>query len=109
MSSVKINMKLYTELSEYCKINSVSIVEYVNKAVQDSLTKDKYGDIPFGLIEHMDRQQKSVESPEMYSGVTVATIAIPVEIETHEEEKIEEPIKTENEEKKITKKVRVLK
>lgn len=51
MPSVKIKDKLYKELSDYCKLNSISIVDYVNDTIKNALTKDKYGDIPFGLIE----------------------------------------------------------
>lgn len=61
MSSVKIKDILYKELSDYCKLNSISVVEYVNNAIKEALTKDKYGDIPFGIVEQTKGEKITVD------------------------------------------------
>lgn len=50
MPSVKIKDDLYKEISDYCKLNSLSIVEYVNNKLKSAIINEKYGDIPFGKI-----------------------------------------------------------
>lgn len=52
MPSVKIKDDLYKEISEYCKLNSLSIVEYVNEKLKNAIINEKYGDIPFGKLTH---------------------------------------------------------
>lgn len=64
MPNVKIKDKLYKELSDYCKLNSISIVDYVNDTIKNALTKDKYGDIPFGIIEQSKNEIAHVQYDE---------------------------------------------
>lgn len=52
MPSIKIKDDLYKEISEYCKLNSLSIVEYVNEKLKNAIINEKYGDIPFGKLTH---------------------------------------------------------
>lgn len=50
MHNIKISDSLYKELSGYCKLNSLQINDYAEKLLKEALLKEKYGDIPFGVI-----------------------------------------------------------
>lgn len=59
MHNIKISDSLYKELSGYCKLNSLQINDYAENLLKEALLKEKYGDIPFGVIgdEHINEQK----------------------------------------------------
>ncbi len=60
MRNIKISDSLYNELSGYCKLNSLQINDYAEKLLKEALLKEKYGDIPFGVIgDEQINEQKS--------------------------------------------------
>lgn len=65
MHSIKISDSLYKELSGYCKLNSLQINDYAEKLLKEALLKEKYGDIPFGVIgDEQINEQKSEQISE---------------------------------------------
>ena len=59
MHNIKISDSLYKELSGYCKLNSLEINDYAENLLKEALLKEKYGDIPFGVIgdEHINEEK----------------------------------------------------
>lgn len=49
--SISIDDKLYEEIAEYCKLNSLKISTFCNDLLRNGLNNEKYGDIPFGVIK----------------------------------------------------------
>ena len=45
--TVAINEDLYNEISEYCKLNKITVKDFSEKALKDALMLEKYGDAPF--------------------------------------------------------------
>jgi hypothetical protein len=108
MPTVKIKDKLYNEISEFCKINSIPIVEYVNEKLKAAIINDKYGDIPFGVIPFikegpvvMDYKIPPDENIESLETVT------PIPGQSIQDEKQEEKIATNNSKTTTNKKRRL--
>ena len=61
--SIKISEKLYKDLSSYCDINNIDVKNFCENAIKKELINQKYGDIPFGIIdEPKDKQVIEQES-----------------------------------------------
>lgn len=45
--TVAIDETLYDEISEYCKLNKITIKDFSEKALKEALMLEKYGDAPF--------------------------------------------------------------
>ena len=101
--SISIDDKLYEEISEYCKLNSLKINAFCNKLLKNGLNTEKYGDIPFGMIPHIkegpfivdeiipiDEPFGQPEKERLIKHIDVVESVTPVETESPKEEKIEE-------------------
>ena len=108
MPTVKIKDKLYNEISEFCKINSIPIVEYVNEKLKAAIINDKYGDIPFGVIPFIKEGPVAVDYkiPPDENIESVETVTPIPEQDTQYENK-EEKIVTNNSKTTTSKKRRL--
>ena len=50
--SIKITEKLHKELTAFCDLNSIKIEDFCEQAIKKELVTQKYGNIPFGVIEN---------------------------------------------------------
>lgn len=102
--TVSINEDLYNEISEYCKLNKITVKDFSEKALKDALMLEKYGDIPFGNFKEMPKEKE----PEHIVAVDLANdeskTAVTV-IDTKEEKIVEQQeVKTEEEIQEIVEK-----
>ena len=97
--TIAINEDLYNEMLEYCKLNKITIKDFSEKALKNSLMLEKYGDIPFGGFKEFPK----VKEPEhivAVDGKTILTV-----VDTKEEKIVEQQeVKTEQEVNEIIKK-----
>lgn len=47
VKTIAIDETLYDEISEYCKLNKLTIKDFSEKALKEALMLEKYGDAPF--------------------------------------------------------------
>lgn len=92
MTTIEIDNKLYKDILQWCEVNGVDYLKYIEKTLRERLATDKYGD----LNEKMNKKTSVKEKKEE----TVAEKEI-----TSKEEKKEIPIETEE---SIVKKKRTL-
>lgn len=76
--SISIDAKLYSEISEYCKINGLKVANFCNELLSNAFSVEKYGDIPFGVFKN----EPQIEEKEEEMSVEVK--------EAPAEEKVEE-------------------
>lgn len=102
--TIAINEDLYNEILEYCKLNKITIKDFSEKALKNSLMLEKYGDIPFGGFKEIPKAKK----PEHIVAVDVAVDegkTILTVVDTKEEKIVEHhEVKTEQEVNEIIKK-----
>lgn len=102
--TIAINEDLYNEILEYCKLNKITIKDFSEKALKNSLMLEKYGDIPFGGFKEIPKAKE----PEHIVAVDVAVDegkTILTVVDTKEEKIVEhQEVKTEQEANEIIKK-----
>ena len=102
--TIAINEDLYNEILEYCKLNKITIKDFSEKALKNSLMLEKYGDIPFGGFKEIPKAKE----PEHIVAVDVAVDegkTILTVVDTKEEKIVEHhEVKTEQEVNEIIKK-----
>lgn len=102
--TIAINEDLYNEMLEYCKLNKITIKDFSEKALKNSLMLEKYGDIPFGGFKEIPKAKE----PEHIVAVDVAVDegkTILTVVDTKEEKIVEhQEVKTEQEANEIIKK-----
>lgn len=59
---VNIDDKLYQKLKEYCRLKGMSLKDYLNSRLYDSLNTDKYGDLNL-LFNGDDEMDNGVNNP----------------------------------------------
>lgn len=102
--TIAINEDLYNEILEYCKLNKITIKDFSEKALKNSLMLEKYGDIPFGGFKELPKVKEPEHivavDPAIGEGKTILTV-----VDTKEEKIIEQQeVKTEQEVNKIIEK-----
>lgn len=73
MHNIKISDSLYKELSGYCKLNSLQINDYAEKLLKEAFLKEKYGDIPFGVIGDEQKSEQINEQIKKEPGNPIGT------------------------------------
>ena len=71
--TVSINDKLYNELKEYCDLNKIKVSSFCEEMLKKALNEAKYGDIPFGVIEHKE-PKTPVQPISVSSGSSISDI-----------------------------------
>ena len=102
--TIAINEDLYNEISEYCKLNKITIKDFSEKALKNSLMLEKYGDIPFGGFKEFPKVKEPEHivavDPAIDEGKTILTV-----VDTKEEKIVEQQeVKSEQEVNEIIKK-----
>ena len=95
---------LYNEILEYCKLNKITIKDFSEKALKNSLMLEKYGDIPFGGFKEFPKVKEPehivVVDPAIDEGKTILTV-----VGTKEEKIVEQQeVKSEQEVNEVIKK-----
>lgn len=44
--SIRISEKIYNEIKEYCILNGIKFIDFVNNLLENALRKEKYGEVP---------------------------------------------------------------
>lgn len=112
MAEVKIEIanKLYNEILEMCKFNSITVENYVLNCVMDNFYTLKFGDINEKLQPKQEKSidvTKSDDTKEEKKSETVITETAVSEVKKEEENNNENAVVTKTEVK--TKKRRILK
>lgn len=103
--SVQINIKLYSDILEFCKANNEKISVFCERILKDGLLREKYGDTPFGMVTHeinmppiISDDKKSLIKPHIENMVDDYTEIINHKIieEITQPEIIELPLKMES-------------
>lgn len=102
--TIAINEDLYNEILEYCKLNKITIKDFSEKALKNSLMLEKYGDIPFGGFKELPKVKEPEHivavDPAIGEGKTILTV-----VDTKEEKIVEQQeVKTEQEVNEIIEK-----
>ena len=102
--NIAINEDLYNEILEYGKLNKITIKDFSEKALKNSLMLEKYGDIPFGGFKEFPKVKEPEHivavDPAIDKGKTILTV-----VDTKEEKIVEQQeVKTEQEVNEIIKK-----
>lgn len=53
--TVRIKESVYNQISEYCKLNNITISDFCTNQLEKAILTEKYGDTPFGTIVKMPR------------------------------------------------------
>lgn len=53
--TVRIKDSVYNQISEYCKLNNITISDFCTNQLEKAILTEKYGDTPFGTIVKMPR------------------------------------------------------
>lgn len=102
--TIAISDDLYNEISEYCKLNKVTVKDFSEKALKDTLMLEKYGDIPFGGFKELpkEKEPEHIVAVDPTSGESKTVVTV---IDTKEEKIVEQQeVKTEEEVEKIVEK-----
>lgn len=46
---MQLDKKLYDDINEYCKLNSLKTRDFIHKLLKEAFLKEKYGDSPFAF------------------------------------------------------------
>ena len=49
--TVQIDVKLYSDIRDFCNLNNIKLKEYVNILLKKAFMEDKYGERPFDTVE----------------------------------------------------------
>lgn len=119
--SILINERLYNEIKDYCSLNNLKIQDLCSDLLKKGLNELKYGDIPFGVIKNNEIEETLpkedlVDESKIPSKLVANEILPSVQFSEPKGVEILEKIEKETsqsekkqEQKKITKRVRVLK
>ena len=115
--TIAINEGLYNEILEYCKLNKITIKDFSEKALKNSLMLEKYGDIPFGGFKEFPKVKEPEHivavDPAIDEGKTILTVVgtkeekIVEQQEEKSEQEVNEVIKKYEEQPKPQQKPRV--
>ena len=102
--NIAIKEDLYNEILEYCKLNKITIKDFSEKALKNSLMLEKYGDIPFGGFKEFPKVKEPEHivavDPAIDEGKTVLTV-----VDTKEEKIVkQQEVKSEQEVNEVIKK-----
>ena len=115
--TIGVNEDLYNEILEYCKLNKITIKDFSEKALKNSLMLEKYGDIPFGGFKEFPKVKEPEHivavDPAIDEGKTILTVVgtkeekIVEQQEEKSEQEVNEVIKKYEEQPKPQQKPRV--
>lgn len=124
---MQLDKKLYDDINEYCKLNSLKTRDFIHKLLKEAFLKEKYGDSPFAFYKQSEpnientreivfcKEQKTevdnilnINNNVPQTNEETPTI-ITIEPETNEKEVQEEQISVISIEKAKPKKKRTLK
>ena len=102
--NITINEELYTEISEYCKYNKLSIKDFSERALKNAIMIEKYGDIPFGTFEKVQTEKNTEHIVAVDTSSEESKTVVTV-IDTEDEKIVEQQeVKSEEEAEKIVEK-----
>ena len=90
---MQLDKKLYDDINEYCKLNSLKTRDFIHKLLKEAFLKEKYGDSPFAFnkkIETVPTEQVVEEETVNVKDNMTSTINTVVEIF----EKVQETVNT---------------
>lgn len=64
--SVSINEELYNDIKEYCELNNLKIISFINNLLNNAFLTEKYGDAPFLKPFY---KSKNAEAEELYKTI----------------------------------------
>ena len=53
--TIRIKEGVYNKISEYCKMNNITISDFCTNQLEKALLSEKYGDTPFGTMVKIPR------------------------------------------------------
>lgn len=74
---ITINDKLYKQIKDYCLINELDIVEYVNELLKKEFMIDKYGDKP--SVSKLKKKEDPIKINKETGELTIKDNALPIE------------------------------
>ena len=94
--SVEIKEELYQDIKDYCKINNLKIIKFVNELLEKQFLIEKYGDAPFMLVKPNEIKEAQENYETIIEGVggqeKYDKMISDLIFETKEEPIIEEPV-----------------
>jgi hypothetical protein len=96
---MQLDKKLYDDINEYCKENSLKTRDFIHKILKEAFLKEKYGDSPF--IKVQMTKTAEAEACEKIKDLIENQVSVPPEImeivDEHFFEMLDEP-KTQKQE-----------
>lgn len=98
-TSMQLDKKLYDDINEYCKENSLKTRDFIHKILKEAFLKEKYGDSPFIKVQMAKKAEE--EACEKIKDLIENQVSVPPEImeivDEHFFEMLDEP-KTQKQE-----------
>lgn len=92
---MEIDKRLYDEINEYCKLNSLKTRDFIHKILKEGFMKEKYGESPF--IKVQMTKTAEAEACEKIKDLIENQVSVPPEImeivDEHFFEMLDEPKK----------------
>lgn len=95
--TIRIKEGIYNQISEYCKMNNITISDFCSDQLEKAILSEKYGDTPFGTMVKMPRvvemDVKTVttdDAPKENISTTFVEIEKPNAVEIDLTKKVEE-------------------
>lgn len=102
LKTIRVHEDVFNDISDYCKINGLKIVDFCSEKLKEAVLVEKYGDTPFGVMinkKQNDTMTKKIEEIENKEPIVVVPTVKPIE------EIVDGPVVTED--KQIVRKRRL--
>ena len=77
-TSMQLDKKLYDDINEYCKENSLKTRDFIHKILKEAFLKEKYGDSPFIKVQMTKKAEE--EACEKIKEMIEDQVSLPPEI-----------------------------